>query len=230
MPTVLVDRMLSVWSVDSVALHVGCNAGDQLRPRSRATVGTISVPAHVSTGPSGSPVFEIARRARFTADPKQYPAMAISGDGLFVTRELCGSRSPQLSVANNNDADYDAGHRGGRLRPEIFPSSTDDLPYDGVPAPANDGAPACPEMGLKQSGPLVDRITRPSTIRQAAALPPTLIVRTPAPFSTDFSAARANMPKPSTSRRLQLTVEISSCPAKFSKTQPLMSIGIYQTA
>lgn len=188
-PTVLVDRMLQSWPVDSVALDnvsAAAQATNYILDLGHRRVGTISGPAHVSTGAERLAGFLKCLAARGIApDPKHIRHGDYREDVAYsVTREVLALSDPPtaLYVANNTmliGAMRAIAEAGFRCPADISVVSTDDLPWATAFRPRlTTVRQPVREMGLEAVRLLVDRITRPSDEpARRLVLPPTLIVR-----------------------------------------------------
>jgi LacI family transcriptional regulator len=189
MPTVLVDRMLKSWPVDSVALDnesAAAQATNYVLDLGHRRIGTISGPAHVSTGAERLAGFVKSLAARgITPDPKHIRHGDYREDVAYsVTREVLGLPNPPtaLYVANNMmliGAMRAIAEAGFKCPADISVVSTDDLPWATAFRPRlTTVRQPVREMGLEAVRLLVDRITRPSDEpARRLVLPPTLIVR-----------------------------------------------------
>jgi len=193
MPTVLVDRMLQSWPVDSVALDnesAAVQATNYVLDLGHRRIGTISGPAHISTGAERLAGFMKSLAARgITPDPKHVRHGDYREDVAYsVTREVLALPEPPtaLYVANNMmliGAMRAITEAGFRCPADISVVSTDDLPWATAFRPRlTTVRQPVREMGLEAVRLLVDRITRPSDEpARRLVLPPTLIVGIPAP-------------------------------------------------
>jgi LacI family transcriptional regulator len=189
MPTVLVDRMLQSWPVDSVALDnesAAAQATNYVLDLGHRRIGTISGPAHVSTGAERLAGFVKSLAARgIVADAKHIRHGDYREDVAYsVTREVLGLPDPPtaLYVANNMmliGAMRAITEAGFKCPADISIVSTDDLPWATAFRPRlTTVRQPVREMGLEAIRLLVDRITRPSDEpARRLVLPPTLIVR-----------------------------------------------------
>jgi LacI family transcriptional regulator len=189
MPTVLVDRMLKSWPVDSVALDnesAATQATNYVLDLGHRRIGTISGPAHVSTGAERLAGFVKSLAARgIIPDAKHMRHGDYREDVAYsVTREVLGLPDPPtaLYVANNMmliGAMRAIAEAGFRCPADISVVSTDDLPWATAFRPRlTTVRQPVREMGLEAVRLLVDRITRPSDEpARRLVLPPTLIVR-----------------------------------------------------
>jgi LacI family transcriptional regulator len=189
MPTVLVDRMLHSWPVDSVALD-NVSAAEQatnyLLDLGHRGIGTISGPAHVSTGAERLAGFMKSLAAHnVSPDPKHIRNGDYREDVAYsAAREMLALADPPtgLYVANNMmlvGTMRAIAEAGFTCPADISVVSTDDIPWATAFRPRlTTVRQPVREMGLEAVRLLVDRIVRPSDepARQLV-LPPTLIVR-----------------------------------------------------
>jgi LacI family transcriptional regulator len=188
-PTVLIDRVLDSWPVDSVTLDnvsAGVQATNYILDLGHRRLGTISGPPHVSTGADRLAGFLKALVAR-GIQPE--PSHIRSGDfredvAYSATREVLALPDPPtaLYVANNvmlTGVMRAVAEAGINCPVDISVVSTDDLAWATAFRPRlTTVRQPVREMGLEAVRLLVDRIARNSDEpAKRLVLQPTLIVR-----------------------------------------------------
>ncbi len=188
-PTVLVDRSLPTWDVDSVTLDnvsAAQQAANYIVDLGHRRIGTISGPSQVSTGADRLAGF---RKALATHGLSLKPSHARSGDfredmAYSATREILAlpDRPTALYVANNLMlvGVMRAIAEAGLVCPaDVSVVSTDDFSWSTAFRPRlTTVRQPTREIGLEAVRLLVDRIARPSQEpAKRIVMQPTLIVR-----------------------------------------------------
>jgi len=188
-PTVLVDRALESWPVDSVTVDnvsAAMQATKYIIDLGHRRIGTISGPGHVSTGADRLAGFHKALAAHgLNVEAGHIRSGDCREDVAYsVTRELLAqkSRPTALYVANNMMlvGVMRAITEAGLICPnDISVVSTDDFTWGTAFRPRlTTVVQPVREMGLEAVRLLVDRITRGSAeSAKRLTLQPTLIVR-----------------------------------------------------
>jgi LacI family transcriptional regulator len=189
MPTVLIDRVLDCWPVDSVALDnvsAAMQATNYVLDLGHRRVGTISGPSHVSTGADRLAGFLKSLAARgITPDPNHIRSGDFREDVAYsAMREVLALPEPPTAIYVANNVMLIGVMRaiaeaGFNCPSDISVVSTDDLAWATAFRPRlTTVRQPVREMGLEAVRLLVDRIARPSEEpAKRLVLPPTLIVR-----------------------------------------------------
>ena len=189
MPTVLIDRVLECWPVDSVGLDnvsAATQATNYVLDLGHRRVGTICGPSHVSTGAERLAGFHKALAARgVTPDPNHIRSGDYREDVAFsAMREVLALPNPPTAIYVANNVMLIGVMRaiaeaGFNCPSDISVVSTDDLAWATAFRPRlTTVRQPVREMGLEAVRLLVERITRPSEEPpKRLVLPPTLIVR-----------------------------------------------------
>jgi LacI family transcriptional regulator len=188
-PTVLIDRAVEAWPVDSVTLDnvsAALQATNYILDLGHRRIGTISGPEHVSTGADRVAGF---RRALAERGLALDPAHVRSGDfredvAYSATRDMLARKKPPtaLYVANNLmlvGVMRAIGEAGLACPADISVVSTDDFSWATAFRPRlTTVRQPVREIGLEAVRLLVERITRPSEApARRLVMQPTLIVR-----------------------------------------------------
>ena len=188
-PTVLIDRVLDCWPVDSVGLDnvsAAMQATNYILDLGHRRIGTISGPSHVSTGAERLAGFLKSLAARgIKPDPSHIRSGDYREDVAFsATREVLALPDPPTAIYVANNVMLIGVMRaiaeaGFNCPADISVVSTDDLTWATAFRPRlTTVRQPVREMGLEAVRLLVDRITRPSEEpAKRLVLPPTLIVR-----------------------------------------------------
>ncbi len=188
-PTVLIDRVLDSWNVDSVTLDnvsAATQATNYILDLGHRRLGTISGPPHVSTGADRLAGFHRALAAHgLAADPAHVRSGDFREDAAFsAAREILTlpNRPTALYVANNLmlvGVMRAIAEVGLACPADISVVSTDDFSWATAFRPRlTTVRQPVREIGLEAVRLLVDRINRPSLEpTKRLVLQPTLIVR-----------------------------------------------------
>jgi LacI family transcriptional regulator, galactose operon repressor len=189
MPTVLIDRVIESWNVDSVTLDnvsAAMQAANYVLDLGHRRIGTISGPPHVSTGADRLAGFKKALAAQQIAlDPNYVRSGDFREDVAYsATREMLALPNPPTAIYVANNLMLVGVMRAiaeaGFICPaDISVVSTDDFSWASAFRPRlTTVRQPVREMGLEAVRLLVDRISRPSAEpARRLVLQPTLIVR-----------------------------------------------------
>jgi LacI family transcriptional regulator len=188
-PTVLIDRVLDSWPVDSVTLDnvsAAAQATNYILDLGHRRIGTISGPPHVSTGADRLAGFFKALAAHaISPDPSHIRSGDFREDVAYAaTREVLALPKPPtaLYVANNVmliGVMRAIAEAGFNCPSDISVVSTDDLTWSSAFRPRlTTVSQPVRDIALEAVRLLVDRIARGSTEPpRRLILQPTLIVR-----------------------------------------------------